>query len=69
MSKDKSKQEVQSLFIATKQGKILRVPINQIPLSSLLNKTGKQKSKKPTGVKLITLKAKDEVVKIATSKK
>lgn len=71
MSKNKSKKQVgcQSLFIATKKGKILRINPNDIPLSSLVDKTGRQKSRKPTGIKLIDLKAKDEVVKIAFSKK
>lgn len=61
-----SKQEVRTcIFIPTKQGKISKIPIDDIPLSHLIDKNGKQKTRKPTGVKVISLRENDEVVGIA----
>lgn len=62
------KKQEDSLVVATKEAKTLRIPIHNIPLSSLLDKNGKQKSRKPKGVKLIDLNKDDEVVAIAIHK-
>lgn len=51
----------------TKKGKILRVPVSDIPKVSLLDKDGNQVSRKPVGVKAITLDKNDYVVDLATT--
>lgn len=56
-----------TVFFLTKKGKVLRIPIDNIPLMSLTDKNGKQRSRKPKGVKVITLDKDDEVTSIATS--
>ncbi len=59
----------QDLIIPTKNGKAIRIPVTEIPLKSLKNnKTGRQKSRKPSGVKVITLDPNDEVTGIAITK-
>lgn len=56
-----------SLFIATEKGKILRINPSDIPISSLIDKEGKQKSRKPKGIKLINLNENDKVSSITLS--
>lgn len=66
MSKIKNQNSPDILFL-TKKGKIIRINASDIPLVSLVNKDGKQKSRKPKGVKVITLSKDDELVDIATA--
>lgn len=76
MSKNESKQEgmiryelkaVQDIFFVTQQNKVIRISSDDIPLMSLLNKNGKQKSRKPKGVKVIDLKKGDKLTGITST--
>lgn len=55
------------ILFLTKKGKIIRINSEDIPLSSLVDKNGKQKSRKPTGVKVISLSPDDELVSLDTA--
>lgn len=57
--------EGQEIFLATEKGKILRFNVQDVPLQSLIDKLGKQRSRKPTGVKAIRLNKDDKVSSIA----
>lgn len=70
MVKEEKRESLESattdVIFATKKGKVIRINANEIPLSRLTDKNGKQKSRKPVGVRVMKLKTGDEITAMSS---